>query len=323
MKKVLLGLSILFITGCATTTSLSSKQSSDNFSYVSEVISNEQNTSKNSSSNKTTNQTSLSSQTTSKNSSSNQSSSVTNSSLNKDSSTSSSETIVMPSKVASYYKSVDFSLKGHSLLVALDDLLDSTSNNSFTYKNLFDVFIYSDVDPNNSKKMLSFYSGKSATRSEMNREHTWPDSRGGSYVERDPHVIRPTITKENSSRGNDFYNENGRWDPASFGNYKYRGIAARIIFYAAVKGQDSGLYLVDKNDDPKTSSGWNKTMGKLSTLLKWNLEYDIDETEITRNEVLYTKFKHCRNPFIDNRDLACRIFGDTNSETLKVCSSKK
>ncbi len=303
MKKVLLGLSILFITGCATKTSLSSKQSSDNSSYVSETISNEQ--------------------TTSKNNSNNQSSSATNSSENKDSLTVLDGPIVMPNKVASYYKSVDFSLKGHSLLVALDDLLDSTSNNSFTYNNLFDVFIYSDVDPNNSSKMLSFYSGKSATRNEMNREHTWPDSRGGNFVERDPHVIRPTITKENSSRGNDFYNENGRWDPASFGNYKYRGIAARIIFYAAVKGQDSGLYLVDKNDDPRTSSGWNKTMGKLSTLLKWNLEYDIDETEITRNEVLYTKFKHCRNPFIDNRDLACRIFGDTNSETLKVCSGKK
>lgn len=303
MKKILLGLSILLIAGCSTTSSVSSKkQSSVISSQISEVISKEI-TSENSLNQTTNSNIAVSSDI--------------------DSASNSAGNITMPDKVASYYKNVDFSLKGQSLLVALDDLLDSTSNNSFTYKNLFDVFIYSDVDPNNSSKMLGFYSGTSASRSEMNREHTWPNSRGGSYVEKDPHVIRPTLTKENSSRGNDFFNENGKWDPGTFGNYKYRGIAARIIFYAAVKGQDYGLHLIDKNDDPRTSSGWNKTMGKLSTLLKWNLEYDIDETEITRNEVLYTKFNHCRNPFIDNRDLACRIFGDTNSETLKVCSRKK
>lgn len=236
---------------------------------------------------------------------------------------SSSEVInPMPDAVKEYYSSVDFSKTGHDLIVELDKLLDKTSNNTFTYKSMFNVFIYSDVDPNDSSKILSFYSGNSATQSQMNREHTWPNSRGGNYVENDPHVIRPTITAENSARGNDFFNEGRSFDPGTFNNLKYRGIAARIIFYAAVKGQDSGLYLVDSVDDPRTSSGWNKSMGKLSTLLKWNLEYDIDETEITRNEVLYKQFNHCRNPFIDNRDLACQIYGNTNAETLQVCGSK-
>ncbi len=68
-------------------------------------------------------------------------------------------------------------------------------------------------------------------------------------------------------------------------------------------------------------------MGKLSNFLKWNLEYPIDETEILRNEVLSgtrkvkgKSFSFNRNPFIDDWSLPCRILGNTNSETLKVCS---
>ena len=240
-----------------------------------------------------------------------------------------STSITFDSEVEEYYKPVDFTKTGKSLMADLEDLLDDTDNTSFSYKGLFSVFAYTDIDPDNpnSGKILSFYSGTPSTRSSMNREHVWPDSRGGFLVEDDPHCIRPTLTSENSSRGNSFYNENGSWDPASFDNDKYRGIAARIIFYCAVKAYTEGLYLVDKSDDPRLSSknsvtnkNWNPTMGKLSTLLKWNLEYDIDETETIRNDVLYEEYNHCRNPFIDNRDLACSIWGDTSTETKKVCN---
>lgn len=236
------------------------------------------------------------------------------------------------SEVEKYYVNIDFSLTGTKLLASLEKLLDSTDNETFTYKGLFDVFKYSDADPDNvnSGYIVSFYSGNKAKEGSMNREHTWPNSRGGFLLEKDPHVIRPTINAENSARGNSFFNENGSWDPASFDNPKYRGIAARIIFYGACKAYSEGLYLVDKTDDPRLSStnsitkkNWNPTMGKLSTLLKWNLEYDIDDTEILRNDVLYNKFNHCRNPFIDNRDLACQIWGDTNDETAKVCNKNK
>lgn len=228
----------------------------------------------------------------------------------------------------SYYSSIDFSKSGTELLKDLEKLLDNTDSTSFTYKKLFDVFRYTDVDPKNPNngKIISFYSGTPSTESNMNREHTWPDSRGGNIVERDPHVIRPTIKSENSARGNSFFNENASWDPNSFKNEKYRGIAARIIFYAAVKAHTEGLYLIDLKDDPitnttnnVTNSKWNPTMGKLSTLLKWNLQYDIDATETYRNEVLYTKFKHCRNPFIDNRLLAVKIWGNYNAETREIC----
>ncbi len=223
---------------------------------------------------------------------------------------------VEPNYSGTYYNQISDELRGKDLLLQLDNLLDSTSHPTinFTYKGLMsEVFPYTD---GKDGKLYAFYRGTLASSGSMNREHVWPNSRGGNYVERDPHMVRPTLTSDNSGRGNAFYNESGNYDPGEFGAYQYRGICARIIFYCAVKAQENGLNLVDKNTDSTS----NKSMGKLSTLLKWNLEYDIDATEIQRNDVLYTKFKHNRNPFIDNRNYACKIWGDTNAETRGVCS---
>lgn len=223
---------------------------------------------------------------------------------------------VEPNYSGTYYNQISDELRGKDLLLQLDNLLDSTSHPTinFTYKGLMsEVFPYTD---GKDGKLYAFYRGTLASSGSMNREHVWPNSRGGNYVERDPHMVRPTLTSDNSGRGNAFYNESGNYDPGEFGTYQYRGICARIIFYCAVKAQENGLNLVDKNTDSTS----NKSMGKLSTLLKWNLEYDIDATEIQRNDVLYTKFKHNRNPFIDDRNYACKIWGDTNAETRGVCS---
>lgn len=220
---------------------------------------------------------------------------------------------VEPNYSGTYYNQISDELRGKDLLLQLDNLLDSTSHPTinFTYKGLM-----SEVFPYTDGKLYAFYRGTLASSGSMNREHVWPNSRGGNYVERDPHMVRPTLTSDNSGRGNAFYNESGNYDPGEFGAYQYRGICARIIFYCAVKAQENGLNLVDKNTDSTS----NKSMGKLSTLLKWNLEYDIDATEIQRNDILYTKFKHNRNPFIDDRNYACKIWGDTNAETRGVCS---
>ena len=223
---------------------------------------------------------------------------------------------VEPNYSGTYYNQISDELRGKNLLLQLDNLLDSTSHPTinFTYKGLMsEVFPYTD---GKDGKLYAFYRGTLASSGSMNREHVWPNSSGGNYVERDPHMVRPTLTSDNSGRGNAFYNESGNYDPGEFGAYQYRGICARIIFYCAVKAQENGLNLVDKNTDSTS----NKSMEKLSTLLKWNLEYDIDATEIQRNDVLYTKFKHNRNPFIDDRNYACKIWGDTNAETRGVCS---
>ncbi len=228
---------------------------------------------------------------------------------------------VDPNYSGTYYSSISDALRGSTLLVTLDDLLDADSASGFSYSGLFSVFANTDADPNNlsSGKILSFYSGTPSNRADMNREHTWPNSRGGSYVEDDPHVIRPTLNSENSARGNDFFNvAPTSWDPASFNNAKYRGIAARIIFYAAVKGQEDSLKLIDATTDTWGESS-HRTMGKLSTLLEWNLQYNIDATEILRNDVLATQYGHNRNPFIDDRNYGCKIWGTTNATTRTIC----
>ncbi|HBD06591.1 MAG TPA: hypothetical protein DCY93_04195, partial [Firmicutes bacterium] len=228
-------------------------------------------------------------------------------------------TYVEPNYNGNYYTSIDDDARGDTLKMSLYNLLAKTNMPSnFSYKNLWDIFPDTDGVPGRSGYYYAFYTGKETARGDMNREHVWPDSRGGNYAERDPHMVRPALSADNSGRGNAFYNLGSNYDPGSLGNNNYRGIAARIIFYCAVKYQNNGLNLVDKTTD---STG-NLSMGKLSTLLEWNLEYDIDKTEIQRNEALYTKYNWVRNPFIDDRNYACKIWGNVNSTTRAVCGGK-
>ena len=225
-----------------------------------------------------------------------------------------------------YYSNTNLNATGTTLLSELRSL--NSSKRKFTpgYKNLGSYYHRTDGDPNNPNNIIAFYSGTSVSFNgsfggNVNREHVWPNSRGGSSVEGDLHMTRPTITSENGSRGNSFYVEGKKssssgWDPAmeSFGKEEYRGISARIIFYCVIAS--SNLKLVDVEND---STG-NKSMGKLSDLLKWNLQYDIDETEIRRNEAVLD-IQGNRNPFIDDRSLACRVWGDTNATTKSICQS--
>jgi endonuclease I len=252
------------------------------------------------------------------------SSSSTSSSSSSSSTPASNElnyTYVTPNYDGPYYNTIDSNLFGQALLLALDDLLDADSASGFSYSGMASVFVKTDNDPTRSGNLISFYSGNSASfpgnfSGNFNREHTWPNSRGGGAIENDPHVIRPTLVNENSARGNSFFNVGPTaWDPASFNNSKYRGIAARVIMYGAVKGQESGLKLVDLTTD---GTG-NKSMGKLATLLEWNLTYAIDATEIQRNEALVSHWGHNRNPFIDDRNYACRIWGNETNATRLAC----
>lgn len=227
-----------------------------------------------------------------------------------------------------YYASISSDLEGDELKLALYNLIHPKKC-STGYKAIWDYLPYCDADPSNpnaSNNIVGFYRDETGSKNEMNKEHVWPKSRGGASIEGDPHMVRPTFTKDNSDRGNAFFNEKpASYDPGSLGKNKYRGIAARIIFYCAVQEYKS-LTLVDKSTDSTTSTTTG-TMGKLSTLLKWNLEYPIDDTEILRNEVLSgartvkgQSFNFNRNPFIDDRSLPCRIWGDTNETTRTVCS---
>ena len=154
--------------------------------------------------------------------------------------------------------------------------------------------------------------------SEYNREHTWPNSRGGgsnaggNEIEQDPYMVRPTLSSENSERGNNFYGlGKSEWDPASCGFEGARGESARVILYVATKfGKSHGLAL---SNNPSDSSS-KKTMGTLKTLIQWNRDYPVTDMEKQINNNL-EKAGFGRNPFVDHPEYAEFIWTTNGVQT--------
>lgn len=238
--------------------------------------------------------------------------------------------------VSTYYSSITDSMTGETLLKALNSLNNTKRKRLVTYGGMRSFSAKCDKDPNGSNKILGFYDNKLVGPSwdsgnTWNREHVWPNIRGGNKVEDDAHMVRPASTSTNSDRGSKGYGMES-YDPGQFVEY-YRGSAARIIFYAAMA--DLSLGLVDNPLDFNGAGSFPNKMGSLSEMLKWNLQYlptgtftganDIARrAEINRNNVIETDSsgQGNRNPFIDHPEYACRIWGNTNEKTKQVCSGQ-
>ena len=248
-----------------------------------------------------------------------QTSSSTSSEATTSQKTSTTSSFSVPEYDGTYYSTISETLSGTDLIDALHTLNDDKQQKRIGYDAMKSKFYITDPG-DKAGETRSFYSGKSATYSgNMNREHVWPASRTRLGRDKDPleddmHMTRPTLTSENSARGNSFFTTSGGggWDPATFDNESYRGDSARIIFYCVIF--DPQLKLVDKSTD--TAS--NHTMGKLSDLLAWNLQYAINEREVIRNTEV-EKLQGNRNPFIDHPEYACKIWGNTNDTTRSIC----
>ena len=234
-----------------------------------------------------------------------------------------------------YYDSIGESLSGDDLLLALNTLNTQKRTSFVTYAGMRQFAAVCDADPDGSGKIIGFYDNKKVGPdwdggSTWNREHVWPNVRGGSAVEGDAHMTRPASTSTNSDRGSKGFGYES-YDPGQFVAY-YRGVASRIIFYAAMA--DISLSLID---DPLNYDGCynehKKKMGCLSDMLQWNLQYlpsdtsftgDNDlarRTELSRNEAIqnHADGQGNRNPFIDHPEYACKIWGNTNSKTKSIC----
>lgn len=235
---------------------------------------------------------------------------------------------VLADAASDYYSEISDSLIGNDLLTALNALNKKKKTKNFSYKDLRYLFQYVDRTADTpADKQVGFYNNASIksewdSGSTWNREHMWPESRGGSAVEGDLHMTRPTSVQINSDRGNKFF-ASSVYDPGQY-FAPYRGISARIIFYSAIAVPS--LTLVDLDDDNES----NKTMGKLSDLLKWNLDYLPDTSENASLELKVEQFRNNaiatrsdlqgnRNPFIDHPEYACRIWGRTNAKTRAIC----
>lgn len=239
-----------------------------------------------------------------------------------------------------YYSSISDSLTGTDLLTALNTLNNAKKTKDVTYAGMRQFAATSDIDPDGSGKIIGFYDNAKIGPdwdggTTWNREHVWPNVRGGSYVEADAHMVRPAATSTNSDRGSKGFGTES-FDPGKYVAY-YRGAAARIIFYAAIA--DTRLSIVDfpfnYNGVQNGNSGYPTTaMGSLSDMLLWNLQYSPKDTsftgandlarrvELQRNEKIQTASggQGNRNPFIDHPEYACKIWGNTNSKTQQICA---
>ena len=239
------------------------------------------------------------------------------------------------SELSSYYSSISDSDSGTSLLSKLQTLNSNKRKRTVGYSGMgtstSGAFIYTDYDLNSvttdsngqkyGTKVASFYTKTAATS--WNREHVWPNSHGGDNVEADILHTRPTISSENSSRGNSFYVEGVNsssegWDPYKAGyDAECRGECARIILYSVVAS--SSLKLSDVNKITSGQSGYSNTMGNMNTLIKWHFEYSPNIYEINRNNGA-EYLQGNRNPFVDHPEYVARIWSDFNSTVSNLCT---
>jgi hypothetical protein len=169
---------------------------------------------------------------------------------------------------------------------------------------------------------LDYHTGSTGT-GKWNREHIYPQSRGGfadgtedvpdginiwlpSNADdilaghADAHHIRAEDGPQNSTRSNRDYGLDYNGPGGNLGSWK--GDVARALFYMAVRY--NALSVVNGNP-PDTTVG---QMGDLASLLQWNTQDRADDFEMNRNNYIYT-WQVNRNPFIDYPLLANYVFG--------------
>ncbi len=195
---------------------------------------------------------------------------------------------------------------------------------------VMDLLYYTKNDDSSMRQTWNkYHSSNNPVSPQMwDKEHIWAKSNGfpskGSIPYSDLHHLRASDMKNNNSRSSYPFGEitsggknildfsgtvSGRTGSCN-GTTVYepldedKGDVARALLYMATRyGEESfALTLTDGKD----SSGGK--WGFLSTLLKWNREDLPDEFEIRRNNIIYEKYQHNRNPFIDHPEYADRIY---------------
>ena len=240
------------------------------------------------------------------------------------------------SELASYYSSISDSDSGTSLLSKLQSLNSSKRKRTMGYGTIgtdtSGAVIYTDYDLNSTAKdsngqtygtkVASFYTKTAATS--WNREHMWPNSHGGNNVEADILHTRPTISSENSSRGNSFYvegknNSSSGWDPYTAGYAEWcRGECARVILYCVVAYPSFSLS--DADSHSTSNNNKDNMMGNMNTLIKWHFNYLPNIYEKNRNDGA-EYLQGNRNPFVDHPEYVARIWSNFNSTVSSLCSS--
>lgn len=121
------------------------------------------------------------------------------------------------------WEGLDFNTYGNTFRGELKKRISAYKTKTATYSECLSIGAKAAAYPQGSNKFVPIYhaapgttegiSGNGAmttTVSSCNREHTWPKSRGGNISEKDPFMVRPSLSSENSSRGNNFYGVGSR-----------------------------------------------------------------------------------------------------------------
>lgn len=248
--------------------------------------------------------------------------------------------IVSSTAPTGYYTS----LEGKSGVVLKQAIQDIIANpevvHAHNYGDINTILQTADQNPLNGNEVWLMY--KEVPRSKLliqtsgdgvgkwNREHIYPQSRGGYanatsevpdgidiwettsadmliHGHADAHHIRAEDGPENSSRNNKDF---GLGDYNGFaGNAgSWKGDVARAVFYMSIRY--NALEVVSGNPADTTVG----QLGDLETLLTWNTQDPADDFEMNRNNYIYT-WQVNRNPFIDYPQLANYIWGANAGQT--------
>lgn len=236
--------------------------------------------------------------------------------------------VVYAQTAPAYYSGINFEKNQNDLKAELTKLITETHKKQISYNDLRDLLPKSDVDPQNSSKMLAVYGSKSSGKhqrsitsfptSNWNREHVYAKSLGTpnlgtSGPGSDGHHLRPADITLNSDRGNLKFDDGtgvtayktnrGGWYPGD----EWKGDIARILMYMYVRYQDQCKPL----NIAFVPNTYSEDFSDI--LLKWNAEDPVSDFEINRNNVV-AETQGNRNPFIDNPYLATLIWGGPDAE---------
>ena len=189
-----------------------------------------------------------------------------------------------------------------------------------SYSQVWDALKATDQDPANSSNVILLYTGRSQSKSEnggdvgdWNREHVWAKSHGDFGTATGPgtdiHHLRPEDVQVNSTRGNKDFDNGGSAVSGAPGNYTdgnsfeprdaVKGDVARMILYMAVRYEGDDAF-ADLEPNDSVSNGSAPYIGRLSVLKQWSQEDPPDSFERNRNEIIFDRYQHNRNPFIDH-----------------------
>ena len=251
--------------------------------------------------------------------------------------------LVTPTIPTGYYDSLE-GLSGNILKQELQNIIASSNVRLHSYADIWEIIRTADQNPLNSNQIWDMYlevpmskldqQNTSSIVGKWNREHIFPQSRGGFEVAdgdyadginiwlptsasnridgvSDAHHIRAENGQENSSRNNKNYgnvNSSTIYAGPVGTQGSWRGDVARALFYMAVRFDGLNVVNGDPNEYLPSTTISSGNIGDLASLLTWNTTDPRDDFEMNRNNYIYT-WQMNRNPFIDYPNLADYIFG--------------